>query len=73
MDDVRTRSRSCCCDVDLINCHDMLCRYRFQLEAFVDQVRGRKPRTWVSAQDSIDNMKTVEMIYAKVGATCRVL
>ncbi|KAH8107807.1 NAD(P)-binding protein [Cristinia sonorae] len=41
--------------------------YRFQLEAFVDQVRGRKPQTWMTAQESIDNMKTIEMIYAKAG------
>ena len=40
---------------------------RYQLEAFVDRVKGRAPQTWVDAQDTIDNMKWIEEIYAKVG------
>ncbi|TCD67078.1 hypothetical protein EIP91_000591 [Steccherinum ochraceum] len=47
--------------------------YRYQLEAFVDQIRGRKPQHWVSAQDSIDNMKAIEMIYEKAGLKARPL
>lgn len=39
---------------------------RYQLEAFVDKVKGRTPQTWVDAQDTIDNMKWIEEIYAKV-------
>jgi hypothetical protein len=41
-------------------------RYRYQLEAFVDQVRGRKPQAWVMAQDSIDNLEWLEKVYNEV-------
>lgn len=40
--------------------------YRYQLEAFVDRVRGREPRTWISAEDSVAQMEAVERIYEKV-------
>jgi hypothetical protein len=40
--------------------------YRYQLEAFVDQVQGRTPQTWVDSDDTVSNMKWVEAIYAKV-------
>ncbi|KAG7086097.1 hypothetical protein E1B28_003612 [Marasmius oreades] len=41
--------------------------YRYQLEAFVDKVRGREPQTWLDPEDTIDNMKWIEAIYAKDG------
>ncbi|KAG6821220.1 hypothetical protein H0H93_004042 [Arthromyces matolae] len=41
--------------------------YRFQLEAFVDRIKGRTPQTWVDREDSIANMHWIEQIYAKVG------
>ncbi|KAJ7621509.1 NAD(P)-binding protein [Mycena polygramma] len=41
--------------------------YRYQLEAFVDKIQGRAPQTWVEPNDTIDNMKWVEAIYAKDG------
>ncbi|KAJ3796309.1 NAD(P)-binding protein [Lentinula aff. detonsa] len=41
--------------------------YRYQLEAFVDKVRGRKPQTWVEPQETITNMRLIEEIYAKDG------
>ncbi|KAJ7209258.1 NAD(P)-binding protein [Mycena pura] len=41
--------------------------YRYQLEAFVDQVQGRAPQTWVDAEDTVANMKWVEAIYEKDG------
>ncbi|THU83074.1 NAD(P)-binding protein [Dendrothele bispora CBS 962.96] len=41
--------------------------YRYQLEAFVEKVRSRKPQTWVEPQETIDNMKLIEEIYAKDG------
>ncbi|KAJ7284898.1 NAD(P)-binding protein [Mycena rebaudengoi] len=41
--------------------------YRYQLEAFVDKIQGRTPQTWVEPQDTIDNMKWIEEIYAKDG------
>lgn len=42
-------------------------RYRYQLEAFVDKVRGRTPEHWYDAQDSIANMEWVEAVYNEVG------
>lgn len=45
-------------------------RYRHQLEAFVDKVRGREPKVWVSAEDSIETIHWVEEIYAKVRRCC---
>lgn len=41
-------------------------RYRYQLEAFVDKVKGRTPQTWVTAEDSIANMEAIEKVYEKV-------
>ncbi|KAJ7702977.1 hypothetical protein B0H17DRAFT_1157125 [Mycena rosella] len=41
--------------------------YRYQLEAFVDKVQRRTPQTWLEPQDTIDNMKWIEEIYAKDG------
>ncbi|KAJ7497512.1 NAD(P)-binding protein [Mycena latifolia] len=41
--------------------------YRYQLEAFVDKIQGRTPQTWLEPQDTIDNMKWIEEIYAKDG------
>ena len=40
--------------------------YRYQLEAFVDRIKGRTPQTWVDMQDSVANMEWIEKIYAKV-------
>ncbi|KAF8074938.1 NAD(P)-binding protein [Lyophyllum atratum] len=45
--------------------------YRFQLEAFVDRVKGRTPQTWVDAEDSIANLHWIEQIYAKTGLGSR--
>lgn len=45
--------------------------YRYQLEAFVDQVKGRKPATWLSAEDAVSNIKWVENVYAKTGLGSR--
>ena len=44
--------------------------YRHQLEAFVDKVRGRAPQTWVSREDSIQNMFWIEKIYEEVCVCC---
>ncbi|KAJ7045736.1 NAD(P)-binding protein [Mycena alexandri] len=41
--------------------------YRYQMEAFVDKIQGRTPQTWLEPQDTIDNMKWIEAIYAKDG------
>ncbi|RDB23953.1 D-xylose 1-dehydrogenase (NADP(+)) 2 [Hypsizygus marmoreus] len=45
--------------------------YRFQLEAFVDKVKGRTPQTWIDKEDSIANMQWIEEIYAKTGLGSR--
>ncbi|KAG5647499.1 hypothetical protein DXG03_009436 [Asterophora parasitica] len=45
--------------------------YRYQLEAFVDRVKGRTPQTWVDKDDSIANLHWIEQIYAKTGLGSR--
>lgn len=40
--------------------------YRWQLESFVDKLRGRTPTHWVTNESTIDQMKTIDMIYEKV-------
>ena len=42
-------------------------RYRYQLEAFVDKLRGRDPEHWFDAQDSITNLEWIEAVYKEVG------
>ena len=44
--------------------------YRYQLEAFVDKVKGRTPRTWISKEDSVENLEWIEKIYEKVCFCC---
>ena len=41
-------------------------RYRYQLEAFIDKLRGRTPEHWYDAQDSITNMEWIEAVYKEV-------
>ncbi|PPR05623.1 hypothetical protein CVT24_002809, partial [Panaeolus cyanescens] len=41
--------------------------YRYQLEAFVDKVRGRQPRTWYEKEDSTTNLEWVGEVYRKIG------
>ncbi|KAF8225364.1 NAD(P)-binding protein [Tricholoma matsutake] len=45
--------------------------YRYQLEAFVDRVKGRNPQAWVDMQHSVANMEWIEKIYAKTGLGSR--
>ncbi|KAF9525344.1 NAD(P)-binding protein [Crepidotus variabilis] len=45
--------------------------YMYQLESFVDKVRGREPKAWVSKEDSVATMKCVEKIYQKNGLGSR--
>jgi len=40
--------------------------YRYQLEAFVDKVKGREPVTWVSKEESVSIMESVVKVYDKV-------
>ncbi|KAI1136805.1 oxidoreductase domain-containing protein [Hypoxylon sp. FL0543] len=37
--------------------------YRYQLEQFVNKVRGREVRQWVDGADSINTMKMIDMAY----------
>lgn len=45
--------------------------YRWQLEVFVDRLRGREPAHWVTNKSSVDQMKTIDMVYAKAGLPLR--
>jgi hypothetical protein len=45
-------------------------RYRYQLEAFIDKLRGRTPEHWHDAQDSISNIEWIEAVYKEV---CRLV
>ncbi|KAI9155502.1 oxidoreductase [Paramyrothecium foliicola] len=45
--------------------------YRYQLEAFVDNVEGKEPVHWVDAEDSINQMRTIDAIYEKSGLGAR--
>jgi predicted dehydrogenase len=46
--------------------------YRFQLEAFVDRIKGRKGSgVWVEAEDSIRQMELIDATYLKTGLPVR--
>ncbi|KZT02244.1 NAD-binding protein [Laetiporus sulphureus 93-53] len=41
--------------------------YRHQLEAFVDKIKGRQPRNWVTPEESIKIMKWIDKLYENTG------
>ncbi|KAF7307841.1 hypothetical protein MKEN_01144400 [Mycena kentingensis (nom. inval.)] len=45
--------------------------FRYQLEAFVNQVRGRPVHAWISGADSVANIQAIESIYVKSGLGVR--
>lgn len=45
--------------------------YRYQLEEFVNRIQGRETQYWVDAQDSVKQMKMIDMAYAKSGLGLR--
>ena len=45
--------------------------YRYMLEQFVNRVKGRKTQHWVGQQDSIAQMKMLDMAYEKSGLGLR--
>ena len=45
--------------------------YRYQLEQFVNRVKGRKTQHWVSSEDSIAQSKMLDMAYEKSGLGLR--
>ncbi|KZT53108.1 NAD(P)-binding protein [Calocera cornea HHB12733] len=45
--------------------------YRYQLEAFVDKLKGREPQHWISEESTVGNMRAVGMVYEKSGLGAR--
>ncbi|KAL8923177.1 MAG: hypothetical protein Q9208_004740 [Pyrenodesmia sp. 3 TL-2023] len=45
--------------------------YRHQLEQFVNRINGRKTQHWVTAEDSVAQMKMIDMAYEKSGLGLR--
>lgn len=45
--------------------------FRYQLEEFVNRVKGRDTRYWISREDSINQMKMLDMAYEKSGLGVR--
>ncbi|KAI0363892.1 NAD-P-binding protein [Pilatotrama ljubarskyi] len=46
--------------------------YRYQLEAFVDKVRGRTPQYWTNPKTTIMQMECIEKIYSAAGMPPRI-
>lgn len=45
--------------------------YRYQLEAFTEMVRGKTVPYWISGEDSIAQMETIDAIYRAAGLPVR--
>lgn len=45
--------------------------YRWQLEAFMDKVRGKEPPCWVTGEDSVAQMEGIDAIYRAAGLPVR--
>ncbi|KAL2067457.1 hypothetical protein VTL71DRAFT_1882 [Oculimacula yallundae] len=45
--------------------------YRYQMEEFVNRVKGRKTQHWIDADDSVKQMQMVDMAYEKSGLGVR--
>lgn len=45
--------------------------FRHQLDAYVDKVKGRTPKTWIYKEDSIGNITWIENVYEKTGLGSR--
>jgi len=45
--------------------------YRYQLEAFVDKIRGKETAHWVTNEESILQMKSIDAVYQKSGLPLR--
>lgn len=45
--------------------------YRWQLEAFVDAVKGKTPAFWVANQESVWQMETIDAMYQAAGLPVR--
>ncbi|KAF9500172.1 NAD(P)-binding protein [Pleurotus eryngii] len=45
--------------------------YRYQLEAFIDKLKGRMPQTWLDKEDAVSNIEWIEKVYEKTGLGSR--
>jgi predicted dehydrogenase len=45
--------------------------YRYQLEAFVDKMRGKQPAHWIMHEDSVLEMQAIDELYGKSGLPLR--
>ena len=45
--------------------------YRYQLEEFVNRIKGSETQYWVTGEDSIKQMRMVDMAYEKSGLGLR--
>ena len=45
--------------------------YRYQLEAFVSKLQGGEPAYWVTNEESINQMRTIDQIYSAAGLPIR--
>ncbi|GKT94089.1 oxidoreductase domain containing protein [Colletotrichum tofieldiae] len=45
--------------------------YRHQLEQFVNRVKGRETGVWIDGEDSINQMRMIDMAYEKAGLPLR--
>ncbi len=45
--------------------------YRYQLEAFADRVNGRETGHWISVEDSVAQMESIDMVYESSGLGAR--
>jgi predicted dehydrogenase len=41
--------------------------YRYQLEAFIDKVRGKTPAYWIDPEDIVAEAELIDAIYVKSG------
>ncbi|EON66977.1 NAD binding Rossmann fold oxidoreductase [Coniosporium apollinis CBS 100218] len=41
--------------------------YRYQMEAFVDRIKGKEPACWVPNEDSIAQMESIDAVYEHSG------
>lgn len=45
--------------------------YRWQMEAFVDAVKGKTPAYWISGEDSVVQMEVIDSLYRAAGLPVR--
>jgi predicted dehydrogenase len=58
-------------ELDHLNGGNNWMSFRYQLEEFVNRVKGRKTNYWVSREDSVLQMKMIDMAYEKSGLGVR--